>query len=357
PAGGAAAGAADAAASSPAAGKGAELLVYGEIDLDQACEDGGAVDSDAMPAGGLADPSQATRKAIDAEQWTRAQKCAEEWIRQDALSMEAVEKLIEISEVLQDNPKIVRGLILHGDLCIRDGNLQEALPVFKRVLEIDPENTTAQRRMKRFRELGLDSAQAAAASQAASDSKPTAPGADNPGLVQQVLEASDAVVAVRDVSMDGDKEQQGWMDIGALLEEFHEGLRGQVDSNDAQAHYDLGVSHMEMGLFEEAIDKFDEALGCGDVPSAFCLRIRELRAKCFSKLERHREAIHELQLVLESLKVSPGESAGLRYMLAVEYHSVGELNAAKECLCEVLQAKPDLKEAAQLLSSMEDEVA
>ena len=58
------------------------------------------------------------------------------------------------------------------------------------------------------------------------------------------------MVAVQGSSgQDGDT--QGWMDIGALLEEFREGLKGQVADNDVQAHYDLGISHMEMELFEE----------------------------------------------------------------------------------------------------------
>jgi tetratricopeptide (TPR) repeat protein len=296
-----------------------------------------------LPAGHLADPAGATREAIAAEQWTSAQKRAEEWIHSDPGSMEAVEKLIEISEALQDNAAIVRGLVQKGDLLIRDGEFEEALPIFKRALEIDPSDETAQRRMKRFVDLGIAPELA--------DDRPDGD-TETPGLVQQVLEAKDAVVAVHE-SQGEDLDAKGWMDIGALLEEFREGLRNQVADNDVQAHYDLGISHMEMELFEEALEEFDAGLACPDVPQQLQVRMRELRGKSFSKLKRHREAIYEFREALEVEGVSTEDAAGIRYLLACEHESVGEADAARECLREALELMPEFAEAAQLLEALE----
>ncbi len=41
----------------------------------------------------------------------------------------------------------------------------------------------------------------------------------------------------------GSEQMDRMEEIGALLDEFREGVKGQVGENDPQAHYDLGVSH------------------------------------------------------------------------------------------------------------------
>lgn len=297
----------------------------------------GAQDQSA-PAGHLADPATATRQAIAAEQWTAALKRVEEWIQHDP-SMEAVEKLIEISKALQHNASIVRGFILKGDLLIRDGELQDAVGAFREVLRRDPQNETARRRMARFRELGVAGAEASAE--------------EHPGPVPAVLEARDTVVAVRHESTEPRRDQQDWMEIGALLDEFRQGVRQQVGDNDPQAHYDLGVSHQEMGLLEEALEEFDAALACQDKPRELELRLREMRGKCFVRLERHREAIQEFRLALENPATESEDSAGITYLLGLEHARVGEIEVAKECMREVLRVRPDFEDAAKQLDVLD----
>jgi len=297
---------------------------------------------ESSPAGNLADPATATREAMEAEQWTSAQKRAEEWINHDPVCLEAVEKLIEISRTLQDNATVVRGLILKGDLLIREGEVSEALPLFQEVLRIDSGNVTAERRMKRFEELGLIEARSAVE--------------DDPGPVQAILESRDAVVSVQE-SPATEENQDDWLEIGALLDEFKEGVKQQVGENDAQAHYDLGLSHMEMELLEEALEEFDVALQGTDVSLELQARMRELRGTCFTRLQRHREAIHEYRLATEVPQIAASVKAGLLTMLAREHESVGEVDEAKEILREALRIQPDLREAVAHLDALENGAA
>lgn len=293
------------------------------------------------PAGNLADPETATRLAIASEQWTSARKRAEEWIHQDPASMEAVDKLIEICEALEDNAGIVRGLSLKGDLFIREGELESAVPIFRRVLGIEPGNTTALRRMQRFQQLGLKGSALAA----------------EPGPIEAVLEANDAVVAVREDAAgdaDGDKD---WLEIGALLDEFREGLKAQVGDDDPQAHYDLGLSHYDMELFEDAVNQFDEALACEGLSTELELRIRELRGKSLSKLRRSTEAIEEFECALAVSGVSPAQEAGLRCLIGMEHQVLGDLDAAKASLKKALEINPKLTGASELLAALEGNAA
>ncbi len=320
---------------------GAEETERAEADGQTASAEAGGL-ADAAEAGGLADPAKATREAVAAEQWTSARKRVEEWIRQDPVSVEAVENLVEISKALQDNAGIVRGLTLKGDLLIRDGDLSAAVGVFREVLRRSPTDETALRRMERFRELGVADAGA---------------GDDDPGPVKAVLEARDTVIDVRDEAEGAPRDDQDWMEIGALLDEFREGVRQQVGENDPQAHYDLGVSHQEMGLLEEAVEEFDTALACSGLVPELELRIRELRGKCLAQLERHREAIHEFRQALEIPDLKKQECAGLTYLLGLEHVSVGELDEAKECMREVLRIRPDFEDATRQLEALESGAA
>ena len=45
-----------------------------------------------------------------------------------------------------------------------------------------------------------------------------------------------------------------------ILEQFKRGIEQNLDSDDYQAHYDLGVAFKEMGLLDEAIAEFQKAL-------------------------------------------------------------------------------------------------
>jgi tetratricopeptide (TPR) repeat protein len=49
------------------------------------------------------------------------------------------------------------------------------------------------------------------------------------------------------------------VDVEAVFAKFKEGVAKQIDFDDAQSHYDLGVAYKEMGLFDDAIREFETA--------------------------------------------------------------------------------------------------
>ena len=49
-------------------------------------------------------------------------------------------------------------------------------------------------------------------------------------------------------------------DFADMLKKFKQGVAENVDSEDHEAHYDLGVAYKEMGLLDEAISEFQKAL-------------------------------------------------------------------------------------------------
>src|SRR6185503_17859714 len=50
-------------------------------------------------------------------------------------------------------------------------------------------------------------------------------------------------------------------DFADMLRKFKQGVAENVEADDYQSHYDLGIAHKEMGLVDEAIYEFQRALG------------------------------------------------------------------------------------------------
>jgi tetratricopeptide (TPR) repeat protein len=56
------------------------------------------------------------------------------------------------------------------------------------------------------------------------------------------------------------QDQDEQREFQEILEQFKRGIDENLDSDDYQAHYDLGVAFKEMGLLDEAIAEFQKAL-------------------------------------------------------------------------------------------------
>jgi tetratricopeptide (TPR) repeat protein len=56
------------------------------------------------------------------------------------------------------------------------------------------------------------------------------------------------------------KDQDEQREFHEILEQFKRGIDENLDSDDYQSHYDLGVAFKEMGLLDEAIGEFQKAL-------------------------------------------------------------------------------------------------
>ena len=56
------------------------------------------------------------------------------------------------------------------------------------------------------------------------------------------------------------KDQDEQREFHEILEQFKRGIEQNLDSEDYEAHYDLGIAFKEMGLLDEAIAEFQKAL-------------------------------------------------------------------------------------------------
>src|SRR4029079_18963393 len=105
-----------------------------------------------------------------------------------------------------------------------------------------------------------------------------------------------------------------------ILEQFKRGIEQNLDSEDYQAHYDLGVAFKEMGLLDEAIAEFQKALRASEG------RLRTSEALGMAFFEKGQYAVCEsvLRRAVEGLDGTDEAKIGLLYWLGRASEALGK---------------------------------
>jgi hypothetical protein len=119
----------------------------------------------------------------------------------------------------------------------------------------------------------------------------------------------------------GDEEA----DFADMLKKFKQGVADNVDSEDHESHYDLGVAYKEMGLLDEAISEFQKALR-GQLNR---VRAYEALGQCFLEQRKLPVAATILQRALSEPGVRDEQLVGVLYLLGYINESLGKPADAK----------------------------
>jgi tetratricopeptide (TPR) repeat protein len=134
--------------------------------------------------------------------------------------------------------------------------------------------------------------------------------------------------AVRDTRMRIDRrepqDQDEQREFHEILEQFKRGIEENLETDDYQAHYDLGVAFKEMGLLDEAIAEFQKALRAPEGR----LRTAEALGICF--FEKGQFAISETVLRRAAETANGGDEAkiGVLYWLGRASEAQGKASDA-----------------------------
>jgi tetratricopeptide (TPR) repeat protein len=154
-------------------------------------------------------------------------------------------------------------------------------------------------------------------------SKPAArapePSGDFIDLAALVLEddrVKDTRMRVEDEEPTGDEQK----DFQEMLSAFRRGIDENIEAEDFQAHYDLGVAFKEMGLLDEAIAEFQKALRSPEG------RLKTSEALGTAFFAKGQFAIAEaiLKRAVESLGATDDEQIGLIYWLGRSQEAQGK---------------------------------
>jgi tetratricopeptide (TPR) repeat protein len=140
-------------------------------------------------------------------------------------------------------------------------------------------------------------------------------------VIEDERRPRDTRMTGRQVETTGDEQR----DFEEMLAQFKKGIDENVDLDDYQAHYDLGVAFKEMGLLDEAVAEFQRALRAPEGR----LRTSEALGVCFYEKGQYAVAEAVLRRAVDTLAGGDDEKIGLIYWLARSVEEQGKAEAAR----------------------------
>jgi tetratricopeptide (TPR) repeat protein len=135
-----------------------------------------------------------------------------------------------------------------------------------------------------------------------------------------------------------------------IFKEFKKGVEQQLDSEDYDTHYNLGIAYKEMGLIDEAIGEFQ--LASKDPKRA--VECASMLGLCFLEKGMPQLAIKWYRKGLEMPEITSEENVGLLYDLGSAYVEVGDTDNARKTFVEVYGLNTNYRDVVKRMQQLED---
>ncbi|HEX3579187.1 MAG TPA: tetratricopeptide repeat protein [Thermoanaerobaculia bacterium] len=135
-----------------------------------------------------------------------------------------------------------------------------------------------------------------------------------------------------------------------IFKEFKKGVEQQLDSEDYDTHYNLGIAYKEMGLIDEAIGEFQ--LASKDPMRA--VECASMLGLCFLEKGMPQLAIKWYRKGLEMPEITKEEHVGLLYDLGSAYVEVGDTENAQKAFVEVYSLNTNYRDIVTRIKQLED---
>jgi tetratricopeptide (TPR) repeat protein len=143
------------------------------------------------------------------------------------------------------------------------------------------------------------------------------------------------------------EEEQSLEDI---FREFKKGVEQQLDSEDYDTHYNLGIAYKEMGLIDEAIGEFQVA---SKDPSRM-IECCSMLGLCFLEKGMPQLAVKWYKKGLEAPEITEEENLGLLYDLGSAYLESGDTAGAQKAFMEVYGSNSNYRDIVAKIKQIEE---
>ncbi|MDE3129233.1 MAG: tetratricopeptide repeat protein, partial [Gemmatimonadota bacterium] len=235
-----------------------------------------------------------------------AASMADEIVRADPASVKHYQKRVEYAFRSNDKRRLVEAYLELAGALFRADQSDKARVIYHRVLELAPDDLRAQAGLSALPDERTPTPSSAAAGQRT----PTPSDASfvNLGdLMREDERPKDTRMVVAEEEPSGDEEA----DFADMLRKFKQGVAENVEEEDYQSHYDLGIAFKEMGLLDEAIAEFQKALRSPENR----VRTYESIGQCFLEKEQYQMAATLLGRALHEKGMSDDKLVGVLYLL------------------------------------------
>ena len=210
----------------------------------------------------------------------------------------------------------------------------KAAVVYRRVLELDPEQEEARRAL----------------------APPPPPVSSRLAISEEgyvdlaalVFEEDESTTSTRFVVPDEEPSGDEDLDFSDMLAQFKQKVSENIAAEDSTSHYDLGLAFKDMGLLDEAIAQFQVALRGGAQP----LATLEVLGECFIEKAQYSLAGRVLERALKLPDVPEPDLTGVFYWLARCEEAMNRGDRARDYLERVLASDIRFRDAAARLEGL-----
>jgi tetratricopeptide (TPR) repeat protein len=292
-----------------------------------------------------------------------AASIADEIVRVNPESIRHHQKRVEYAFRTNERLRLIEAYLALADALFRNGQLDKSRAIYHRVIELAPDDVRAQSALENFADLEPTPPRPQARVTGSSPrvpATPQAPAAPRPSTPSPLPDSEfvnlgdwlrdddaprDTRMVVEEKEPTGDEDA----DFKDMLRKFKQGISENVEEEDHQSHYDLGVAYKEMGLLDEAIAEFQKALRApaNRVPTY------EALGQCFMEKGQLPMAATILSRALHEKGVAEDQLVGVLYLLGRCAEQRGQLEQAVEFYQRVFVIDIQFKDVGERLAAVE----
>ena len=147
--------------------------------------------------------------------------------------------------------------------------------------------------------------------------------------------------------------------MGAFRDELDlEETESSASDDDYDTHYQLAIAYKEMGLLEDAIKEFQDAINMAlpdDGTSRF-FQCANLLGFCFMEKQMPNLALMWYRRALETVNLSEDEKHALQYEIACAYQAGGDEEKARKYFEQVYVVDVDYRDVSERLKNLQEKV-
>jgi tetratricopeptide (TPR) repeat protein len=287
-----------------------------------------------------------------------AASIADEVVRLNPESIRHHQKRVEYAFRTNERGRLIEAYLALADALFRNGQTEKSRAIYHRVLDLAPDDIRAQAALENFSDEEPEAPApppepargAAIAPDRPITSRPTPTYRDDEFVnLGDWLREDDAPMDTRMVVEEKEPTGDEEADFQDMLRKFKQGIAENVEEEDHQSHYDLGVAFKEMGLLDEAVAEFQKALRSPNnrVPSY------EALGQCFMEKEQIAMAATILSRALHEKGVSEDQLVGVLYLLGRCAEARGQFEQAVEYYQRVFVIDIQFRDVGERLVAVE----
>lgn len=137
-----------------------------------------------------------------------------------------------------------------------------------------------------------------------------------------------------------------------IFQEFQEGVKAQLGTEDYETHYNLGIAYKEMELFQEAIEEFKLCLQ--ETPRF--LDASYMISICHKELGEYNQAIEILETAITSQQYNDQRHLIIKYELGVLLEVIGKKEDALRLFNHIHATDATYRDVSEKVLNLQNEI-